>query len=183
MYLITQVLADIKDLKIKHVIPSENIPKGTDIVVTTQAESKYINFDKVFIPKAFNRSYLYSNIYLIAHSKKRFQQINIGIDPGKRTGFAALANNNLILKTGEYESALEVVKAVIEVYFNIEAEQFRIKIGNRGGSVGEEIRNRLNKIFSQKLIILTVPEKHTTKGKILKEFSKNINSAILIAQK
>lgn len=183
MYLISQVLSDIKDLKIEHVIPSQSLPRKTDIVITTQAERKYIDFDKVFIPKAFNRSYLYSNIYLIANGKKKFQQVNIGIDPGKRTGFAVLANNSIILKTGEYETALEVVKAVIEVYFNIEAEQFKIKIGNKGGTIGEEIRHRINKIFSQKAIMIIVPEKHTTRGKLLKEFSKNINSAILIAQK
>lgn len=181
VYLINQILSNIKDLRIEHVLPSEKIPEHTDIVITTQSEKIHINFAKTFVPKAFNKNYIYSNILLLANNKKRFHQVNIGIDPGKRTGFAVIGDGQ-ILQTAEYEVPIEVVKAVIEAFFNIETDHFYIKIGDKGGQIGDEIRERLFKIFSHKTVISVVSEANTSK-KILKQFSKNINSAILIAQK
>ena len=74
--------------------------------------------EKIFIPKAFNRYYLYSNLVLLKHNEKTFKRVVIGIDPGKTTGFAVVANNNIILGVGEFFSAVDTVKEVIKDFFN-----------------------------------------------------------------
>jgi len=189
VYLINENLTDVKNVKIKHILPNEleKLDKDIDVIITTVAERNKIKSKDVFVPKSFNKTYLYSNILAKKDTRKEFDTIVIGIDPGKNIGLAALIKEEgVILQTGTFSSALEVVKEVISIFFNVNAKNFRINIGSSGDKVKEEIENRLNKIFQNKIEIKTVNEKYTTKiskKTNYKNYNKHIIAAILIAEK
>ena len=184
LYKLNEVLSDIKEIKINHILPNELIPSNTDIIITTEIERKVIDFEVMFVPKAFNLYYLFSNIYLLATNRDYFDEITIGIDPGKTTGFVVIAEKELILGNAEFNTAVDAVKEAITVFFNIETARLAIKIGQGGGKIKDEIVERLNDIFHNKVPVEVVNEDFTSKTKtspLGTKFSKNVQSAILIA--
>jgi hypothetical protein len=184
LYKLNEILANIRNIKTNHILPNEQIPDKTKIIITTEIEKKYFENKIVFVPKAFNLYYLYSNIILLVNNKETFEEVIVGIDPGKTTGFAVVVDEKMILATGEFFTAVDVVKEAIAVFFNVETTKFEIKIGDGGGTIREEIVNRLKEIFRDKGNIQVVSEHRTSKVSSYKkklEYSKNINSAILIA--
>lgn len=184
LYRLNEILSDIKEIKTNHILPNQLIPSGTDIVITTEIEKKKVNFEKLFVPKAFNSYYIFSNIYLLAKSKKYFKEIIVGIDPGKTTGLAVIAEKEILLGNGEFYTAVDTVKEVISVFFNVETSNLIIKVGEGGGQIKNEIVKRLDEIFHNKVPIQIVNEDFTSQKKVNcfdSKFPKNIQSAILIA--
>ncbi|MFW9852030.1 MAG: hypothetical protein ACFFDS_03755 [Candidatus Thorarchaeota archaeon] len=184
LYKLNEILANIKNIKTNHILPNEQIPDKTKLIITTEIEKKYFKNKIVFVPKAFNSYYLYSNIILLVNNKESFKEVTVGIDPGKTIGFAVIVDEKRILATGEFFTAVDVVKETIAVFFNVETTKFEIKIGDSGGTIREEIVSRLKEIFHDKGNIQVVSEHRTSKVNSHQkklEYSKNINSAILIA--
>jgi hypothetical protein len=186
LYTLNETLSDIKEIKTNHILPRDSIPQNTDIIITTETEKQIFTQQKIFIPKAFNLYYLYSNLFLLKNNKETFDNVVIGIDPGKKIGFAVIANNNIILGTSEFFSAVDSVKEVIKVFFNVEAGEFIIKVGAGGGVIRDEIVKRIEEIFHKKIVLQIVKEDFTTKNQALlkdRSYSKNVKSAILIARR
>ncbi len=186
LHTLNESLSDIKEIKTNHILPRDSVPKNTDIVITTETEKQIFNKEKTFIPKAFNRYYLYSNLILLKNNERAFQNVIIGIDPGKTTGFAVVANNGILLGVGEFFSAVDTVKEVIKVFFNVETEDFVLKVGEGGGNIRKEIIKRIEQIFHEKIILEVVKEDFTTSNQTSlrdTDYSKNIKSAILITRK
>lgn len=186
LYKLNEILSDIKEIKTNHILPNETIPFNTDLVITTEIEKKKINYEKIFVPKAFNHYYLFSNIHLLSSGKNYYEEIIIGIDPGKTTGFAVLAERKIILGNTEVYTVVDAVKEVIAVFFNIETAKLTIKIGEGGGTIKNELVERLDEIFHDKIQIKIVNEDFTSQKKMSyldKKLPKNIQSAILIALK
>ena len=187
LYTINENLANIEAVKTSHILPEEQVPENTQVIITTEAEKRYTNSKRFFIPKSFNQYYLYSNIYLHAKNKTKFDEIIVGIDPGKCTGLAIVTKEGIILGTGEYYTAVDTVKEVISSFLNIETTRFTVKIGAGGGEIRDEIVKRLKGIFhDEKASIKIVSEDFTSKVQKkpeLAKYSKNIKSAILIASR
>jgi hypothetical protein len=186
LHTLNEILSDIKEIKTNHILPRDSVPINTDIVITTETEKQIFKEEKIFIPKAFNIYYLYSNLFLLKHNKRTFKKVVIGIDPGKTTGFAVVANDDIILGVGEFFSAVDTVKEVIKVFFNVETSDFILKIGEGGGNIREDIVKRIEQIFHEKIILEVVKEDFTSSNQAsLREtnYSKNIKSAILITRR
>ncbi len=187
LYLIKDALKNVQDTKIIH-IPSNEIKseKDIDVYITTESYRNKINSSKIFVPKSFNSAYLYSNILAIKESKKRFKSLTIGIDPGKTIGMAAILDEeDIIFNANTFSHPVEVVKEIIMLFFNVEVDEFNIKIGNGGKTVRDEIIKRLKKIFQNKVEIKIVDEKNTSKfsnKSLRKQYNKHIVSAIKIAK-
>ncbi|MBY9000300.1 MAG: hypothetical protein KGD64_05255 [Candidatus Heimdallarchaeota archaeon] len=184
LYSIDEVLSKIKEIKTNHILPKELVTNNNDVIITTETEKVLIQSNKIFIPKAFNHYYLFSNIFLIANNRKKFEEIVIGIDPGKTIGFAVIAEGKKILGTSEFFIAVDAVKEAISIFFNVETDKFRINIGKGGGKIKEEIAMRLKSIFHDKVPINHVNENFSSQSKnhlTQTKQSKNINAALNIA--
>ena len=81
LYKLNEILSDIKEIKTNHILPNQSIPPNTDVILTTEIEKNDLDFDFIFVPKAFNQYYLFSNILLLSRNKKYFDELTIGIDP------------------------------------------------------------------------------------------------------
>jgi len=180
-------MSKIKDIKTTHVMPNEldKIPKNSDLILTTEIEKQSLRNYKIFVPKSHNRTYLYSNIIKKIEEKNKFGEVIVGVDPGKTIGLATLADD-IVIQTAEYFTPLGVVKEIISIFFNIETDDFKIKIGHGGGEIREEITSRLNKIFQNKVDINVINERYTSKNQmqeLRKVYSKHMAAAILIAKR
>ena len=186
LYTINEVLSKIKEIKTIHLLPNELDLEKSDVVITTEIERKHIQSSKIFVPKAFNHYYLFSNIFLIANNMKQFDKIVLGIDPGKTIGFAVIAQSKIVLCVNEFFTAVDVVKEVISVFFNVEASSFKINVGHGGGEIKDEILTRLEKIFHGKIPINVVNESFSSQNRNRlgqTKDSKNINAALNIASR
>ena len=184
VYKLNEILSDIKEIKSNHILPNQSIPPNTDVIITTEIERKGLDFQNIFVPKAFNQYYIFSNVYLLSKNKDYFNEVIIGIDPGKTTGVAVIAENEILLGTAEFYTAVDTVKEVISVFFNVECSNLIIKVGEGGGKIQDEIVKRLDEIFHNKVPVQVVNEDFTSQKKSSKfgsKFPKNIQSAILIA--
>ena len=94
LYRLNEILDSVNEIKTQHILPDETIPEDSDIVITTETEKGTIEWEKKFIPKAFNIYYLYSNILQISAGITNFSEVIIGIDPGKTIGYAVVADTN-----------------------------------------------------------------------------------------
>ena len=186
LYTLNEALSNIEEIKTNHILPNEIITSKTDLVITTEIEKNLIQARKKFVPKAFNRYYLLSSIILLKNNIQMFDEVTVGIDPGETTGFAVIANKDIIIGVSEHFTPVDTVKEVISAFFNIETSNFVVKIGKGGGAIHNEIHKRLSDIFQNKLILKIVSEDFTSKTQTRfsdKKFSKNMKSALLIASR
>ncbi len=186
LFTVEDILSKITNIKTNHILPDQFTVENNDIVITTETEKSMIHSDKIFIPKAFNLYYLFSNIYLIENNKTKFREVTVGIDPGRTIGFAVVAENKVILGVNEFFTAVEAVKETITIFFNVEADRFKVNVGRGGGKIKEEIIKRLESIFHDKVLVKTVNEDFTSQIKShLTEikYSRNINAALNIASR
>ena len=186
LYTVEEVLSKINNIKTNHILPNEFTTGNTDVIITTETEKKHFPNEKLFIPKAFNHYYLYSNICLLTKNQNKFSKLTIGIDPGKTIGFAVICEDKIILGVNEFFNVIEAVKESISVFFNVEADIFEINVGRGGGSAQKEIVRRLKDVFHDKVPVNIVNEDFTSqnRNKLVKDkFSKNINAALNIASR
>ncbi len=186
LYTVKNILSKIHEIKTNHILPKEFTTDNSDVIITTETEKNVIKSNKIFIPKAFNHYYLFSNIFLIANSKKKFGEVVVGIDPGKTIGFAVIGEGKSILGVGEFFTAVDAVKETITVFFNVETDIFKVNIGRGGGEIKEEVIKRLKSIFYEKVPVNVINEDFTSQNKnrlAETRYSKNINAALNIASR
>ncbi len=186
LYIVENILSKINEIKTNHILPEEFMDDNSDVIITTEIEKNSIRSKKIFIPKAFNHYNLFSNIFLIANNRKKFGEVVVGIDPGKTIGFAVIGEGKNILGVGEFFTAVDAVKEVITIFFNIETDTFKVNIGRGGGKTKEEIIKRLISIFHEKVPVNVINEDFTSQNKNrLAEvrYSKNISAALNIASR
>jgi hypothetical protein len=186
LYIVENILSKINEIKTNHILPEEFTANNSDVIITTETEKNDIKSNKIFIPKAFNHYNLFSNIILIANSKKKFGEVVVGIDPGKTIGFAVVGEGKGILGVGEFFTVVDAVKEIITIFFNVETDTFKVNIGRGGGKIKEEIIRRLKNIFHEKVPVNVINEDFTSQNKNrLAEvrYSKNINAALNIASR
>ncbi len=186
LYTVENILSKINLIKTNHILPEEFTTNNVDVIITTETEKNGIKSNKTFIPKAFNYYYLFSNILLIADSKKKFGEVVVGIDPGETIGFAVIGEGKTIIGVDEFFTAVDAVKETITVFFNVETDIFKVNIGRGGGKIKEEVIKRLKSIFHEKIPVNVINEDFTSQNKNrLTEirYSKNINAALNIASR
>jgi len=186
LYTVENILSKINEIKTNHILPEEYTTDNSDVIITTETEKNDIKSNKIFIPKAFNYYYLFSNILLIANSKRKFGEVVVGIDPGKTIGFAVIGEGKSIIGGDEFFTAVDAVKETITVFFNVETDIFKVNVGRGGGEIKEEVIKRLKSIFHEKVPVNVIDEDFTsqTKNRLVEtRYSKNINAAFNIASR
>ncbi|MHA2405137.1 MAG: hypothetical protein ACXACH_00120 [Candidatus Hermodarchaeia archaeon] len=182
-----QLVSELKKrgLPFLAVNPHDSIPLNIKIVLSTEAEKGYFSFPNVLIHREpSNPSMVIDMACQILYRKKKYDDIVIGIDPGKTCEIAVLGDRT-ILETkkirGENEAATEICKMLARY------KSFRkvIKIGDGA----KPYRSMLIKILTQNILpsihIESVMEQGTTKNiSRLRRISHcKMSSAVVIASR
>lgn len=121
--------------------PKEAIPPSVGAVITTEDEVDKIDFDESKIVAAKKPRVAIDRALQLLRGKRKYREIIIGIDPGKRPGIAVLGDGAIIAVHQTSPSEVyEVVKQIINEYH---ADQFIIKIGHGARLIRNQIINSL----------------------------------------
>jgi hypothetical protein len=166
-------------------IPDKPIPPSIQVVITTENERPLIKSSNVLVfnPENDPSEIVNEAIHLI-QSKKAFNEVTVGIDPGKNFGVAVLGDGKVLKK----EQSLTLEKAVDTVLMELKktpAQRQHVKLGNGIPEMAEELAVRLNRALPANVSIEMVSEVGTStlRGNGSRRKVTDADSAIEIGRK
>lgn len=155
----------------------EPIPLSVRAIITTEDERDEIDFDadKIIIAKKPSATVDMAQLLLERH---KYENIIIGIDPGKYSGIAVIGDGMII--SVHQGSVVRIEKIIREILSEKSAQNVVIRIGHGARLVGTQIINTLLKL---EVPVELVDESFTTPslGKGVRDQISDIVAAINIA--
>jgi hypothetical protein len=145
-------------------VPGEPVPAKVKLVITTEKEKQAVNFEKILL---FHSEAELDDIVNEAKKtllgKEAYEKIVIGLDPGKATGLAILADGKII-EEGNCYSAQEVIKSILKTIGNVNYSQtaVTVKIGS-GVPLYRELLEDLDTSLPAEAVLEVVNEAGTNK--------------------
>ena len=167
------------------VVPGESIPPSIKVVITTKEEKEKINHPSVLIydPKE-KPSAIIDEAVRIIKGKKIYEELVVGIDPGKNFGVAVLGDGNVLEKKEglTLEMAIDMALTALRRH---PARMRRVKIGDGVPEMAEEVASRLQIAVPEDTVIEIVSEAGTSsmKGNGSGKKISDADAAINIARK
>jgi len=133
------------------------VPANVGVIISTEAEKDRIDFDKVVTHD--NPEAAVSKAKRILNGEKAIRDLTIGIDPGTRPGFAAIADG-VVMTMSVAESPESVRDMVDDLLRDLPSANVVVRIGH-----GDRTnRNRIfNTLWDGGLRLEIVDERNTTK--------------------
>ena len=166
-------------------VPGEPIPQSIGVVLTTDSEKSLINHQKVLVYNIEeDPSNVINEALRIITSKNLYEELIIGVDPGKTFGVAVLADGK-ILRREEFSSIEKAIDMIFVELKNNPSKIQKIRIGKGVPDLAEEIARRLESSLPENIVIETVDEAGTStlKNMGFKRKLSDADSAIKIASK
>jgi len=166
-------------------IPGETIPPSIKVVITTKDEKRLVNHSSVLIysPDEDPSAIIDEAIRMI-QNKKAYEELIIGVDPGKTFGVAVLGDENVLEKKERLtrEMAIDMILTAIKRY---PARTRKIKIGDGMPEIAEEIASRLKIAVPEDTSIEIVSEAGTSnmRGKGSRKKISDADAAVNIARR
>jgi len=143
-------------------IPGEIVPPSIKVVITTKDESRLVNHPSVLIYSPDEEpSAIIDEAIRIIKNKKTYEELVIGVDPGKTFGVAVLGDGN-ILEKKERLTLEMAIDAVLTAINRHPARTRKIKIGDGMPETAEEMASRLQIAAPEDTTIEIVSEAGTS---------------------
>lgn len=161
--------------------PEEPIPPHVGVIITTERESELIDFGHDSIIIADNRPQATLDKALSMLSGEDFEQIIIGIDPGKYPGIAVLGNNRTI--SVHHVSVGDVFPLIKRIMREFNNNKIIVRIGHGARLIRSQL---VNGILDLGLQVEMVDETGTTPqlgkgvhGQVMSDIIAAINIALI----
>lgn len=174
-----------RDTPFLSIVPGEPVPSSIRVVITTEGEKHLISHPNVL---TYNVDEDPSNIVdkaiQLASGKESYNEIVIGVDPGKIFGVAVLGDGRT-LKKEEFSSMVKTIDFILTELNRLPSKVRKVKIGMGVPEVAEEVMRRLNSTLPKDVIIEMVSEEGTSKSKesLVGRKLSDADSAVKIALK
>ncbi|MCD6088336.1 hypothetical protein J7K07_01260 [Candidatus Bathyarchaeota archaeon] len=167
------------------VVPGESIPPSIKVVITTKEEREQIDHPSVLIYDPEEKpSAIIDEAVRIIKGKKIYEELVVGIDPGKSFGVAVLGDGNVLEKKERLtlEMAIDMALTALRRH---PARMRRIKIGDGVPEMAEEVASRLQIAVPEDTMIEIVSEAGTSsvKGNGSGKKISDADAAVNIARK
>jgi len=167
------------------VVPGEVIPFSIKVVITTKDEKKLIDNPSVLIYNLDeDPSKIVDEAIRIIQNKKAYEELIIGVDPGKTFGVAVLGDENILEKKERLtrEMAIDTILTAIKRY---PARTRKIKIGNGMPEIAEEVASRLKIAIPEDTSIEIISEAGTSnvRGEGSRKKISDADAAVNIARR
>lgn len=166
-------------------VPGETIPSTIKVVVTTEEEKPLIEHPNVVIfHEKDDPKMAIDEAHRLASDKESYQEVSIGVDPGKTFGIAILCDGNV--STTEDGLTLEqTIDTILTALRNNPANSYTVRIGGGVPELAEELEKRIRKGLPDEVGVEVVSEKGTSHGGIESRGRKlsDADSAVWIARK
>ncbi len=139
-------------------VPGEPVPPTIKVVITTSEEKPMLAYPNTLVYDAkSDPSYVVGEALRIVQNKQVYDEVIIGVDPGKTFGIAVLGDG----KTLQKEEGLSLEKAIDTALTEMKknpAKSQKVRIGSGVPTVAQEIARRLSLALSSNVMIEMVDE-------------------------
>ncbi|MBS7641222.1 MAG: hypothetical protein QW619_04365 [Candidatus Bathyarchaeia archaeon] len=175
-----------RDVLFLSMIPGEAIPPSIRVVITTEEEKHLINHPNILTYSVEeDPSRIVDEAIRIASGKETYEELVIGVDPGKVFGVAVLGDGKT-LKREEFSSMAKALDFILTELNRLPSRVKRVRIGMGVPDVAEKIAYRLESALPKNIIIEMVDEEGTSTSKdvsLARRKLSDADSAVKIALK
>ncbi len=174
-----------RDVPFLSLVPGDPIPQSIKVVLTTEKEKPVIDHQRILIYDAEkDPSDIISEALRIVMNKEVYEELVIGVDPGKTFGVAVLADGKT-LRREELSTMEKTIDFILTELKRNPSKTQIIRIGKGLPNLAEEIASRLERSIPESVLIEMVDEKGTSslKNSGFKKKLSDADSAIKIASK
>ncbi|MEM0010845.1 MAG: hypothetical protein QW424_02945 [Candidatus Bathyarchaeia archaeon] len=168
------------------IVPWEPIPSSVKVVITTAEEKNLIKHPNIIVYNVEeDPSKIVDEAIRISSGKESYEEIIIGVDPGKKFGVAVLGDGKT-LKGKEFSSIEETIDFILTEVERESSKVKRVRIGMGVPEIAEDIARRLDLALPKDVIIEMVSEEGTSTSKdatLAKRKFSDADSAARIALK
>jgi len=166
-------------------IPGETVPTSIKVVITTGNEKRLVDHPSVVIYNLEDEpSVVIDEAVRMIQNKEAYEELIVGVDPGKTFGVAVLGDGNILEKKEQLtrEMAIDVILTAIKRY---PAHTRKIKIGDGMPEIAEEVASRLKIAIPEDTTIEIVSEAGTSniRGKGSRKKISDADAAVNIARR
>ena len=143
--------------------PAENVPPHIKVVITTdrtlegQGNAKILIYDENDDPV-----HVVEDALRVLSGKNKYDEIVVGVDPGKRLGVVILGDGSLI-KSENYSDVEKAAETISQKLTEIKADRKIVKIGDGAGKHGQVLVKVLDETLPSDIVLEYVKEDKTTK--------------------
>ncbi|MDQ1278951.1 MAG: hypothetical protein QG670_211 [Thermoproteota archaeon] len=142
----------------------EAVPLGVKVVITTASEREKVDFPHILIFEDFkDTEELIERALMIIQNKDKYEEVIVGVDPGKRLGIAITADGK-VLKVLTTSSICEATSSIIRILEIIGGDRKVVKIGNGAKEYQKSLSELLDKNLTSDVLLESVEEYRTTKA-------------------
>ncbi|MEM1515299.1 MAG: hypothetical protein QXH24_04530 [Candidatus Bathyarchaeia archaeon] len=174
-----------RDTPFLNIVPGESVPSSIKVVITTEGEKHLINHQNILVYNVDeDPSNIVDKAIQLVSEKESYEEIVIGVDPGKIFGVAILGDGR-ILKREEFSSMVKAIDFILTELNKLISKIRRVRIGMGVPEVAEEVIHRLDSTLPKDVIVEMVNEEGTSKSKesLTGRKLSNADSAVKIALK
>lgn len=175
-----------RDVPFLSIIPGESIPPFIKVVITTEGERHLIDHPNVLTYNVDeDPAGVVDEAIRIASGKESYEELVIGVDPGKVIGVAVLGDGKVI-KREEFSSMVKAMDFIVTELNRLPSKVKRVRVGMGAPEVAEEIARKLDATLPKDIVIEMVSEEGTSISKnssLAKKKLSDADSAAKIAQK
>lgn len=144
--------------------PTETVPLHVKAVITTKPERKKTRFPRVltYDEKDDPRAVVEKALQII-RGKEKYNQLVVGVDPGKRFGVAVVGDET-VLKLMSASDAEDAANEVLEILDEVRADRKTVKIGDGARTYQSKLIKLLDATLPPDVTLESVREEGTTKS-------------------
>jgi hypothetical protein len=178
----------IKELKKRDIAfislnPHSKIPIHINFVLTTREEHHLLDHPNII---SYNEgedvAEIIDQVIQMAYGVQEVRKVTIGVDPGKKWGVSAIADER-VLHSNEYISMKDVEDKIQNLITKITAKEYVVKVGNGSEPYHSQLISRLNELLPREVVIESVQEEGTSSNLIRKSRRINAESAERISSR
>jgi len=180
----------VNELKSRNVpflslIPGEPVPPSIKVVITTRDEADRIGHPQILIYNGGTEpAKIVDEALRIVMDKNLYEELVIGVDPGKTFGVAILADGKVLKREGGL-SMERAIDLILSELMRNPAKVKKVRIGRGVPDLAEEVARRLEKTLPEGATVEMVNEVGTStiKDRGFKRKLSDAESAVRIASK
>lgn len=174
-----------RDIPFLSLIPGEPVPPSIKVVITTKDEADRIGHSQILIYNGETEpAKIVDEALRVIMEKNLYEELVIGVDPGKTFGVAILADGKVLKREGglSMERAIDLILS--ELVRN-PSKVKKVRIGRGVPDLAEEVARRLERALPEGATIEMVNEGGTStiKDRGFKKKLSDAESAVRIASK
>jgi hypothetical protein len=153
-----------RDIDFLSLVPGDSVPAEAKVVITTEKEKPLISHERILIYNpATEPGAVVNEAVKILQGKESYEKLTIGVDPGKVTGLAVVADGR-VNETKICSSIPEVLNEVKNIVKNVDTASttVTVKIGN-GVPLHKELLALLDFSLPPEVVLEVVSEAGTDK--------------------